>query len=552
MPRNTPLVIGNPQGFRKGTEAADLLLELGVPTLRGGFDIGNYPGSRSESPDDDTARVSLSKAPANDYRLPPRTSSMAPPPLAHRHTAPPKVSLPNPLKANPPEPSRLPPPPPAVELEGTPIVPEIRSRDINNNGCRSSRSNRRSVIYGGFEHGSPSFPIIEQVEDIPLPESDSSASSGQVSPMNRSTGRSTPKSANQTPSSRLPAIGPLPLEMREPLKIWQKYMKTGVIDVEICPEALNGDGNYTWMHCWGLFNLYTFGASFMNDVEFADRVMDMLCEKIKPGNAADVDTICLIFTGRHISSRLKQLVIDRCLDAGTKNFRRSFTRNLPHQFAAFALEAAMERLADPDWRQRVESPCRYHRHKKDEDCYLRDFASERDKRIIENRKVRRSRSSTHIRFEHDTIKFKQLVLDDVVELSGDAGGDQVSSGEPAVVVGGQEDDQMPLTNSEPNGIASVQEADADTSVIEALDVEDDGATTAKFCKIVKQMEAPLVVNISGKSSPSSIIRHEGRHAPPLLKEWSLFSELGVSEDCSPPGAYPKSCSSRTGLNEYVV
>ncbi|KAL1602335.1 hypothetical protein SLS60_005751 [Paraconiothyrium brasiliense] len=611
---NTPLVIGSPQNFRKGTEAGDLLFELGVPTLRGGFDAGKELVSKWESPDNDITSVLLPKAFANDYELPPRTSSMGPPPLAHRHTAPPKVSLPNPLKVNPPEPSQSPPPPPTVELEGTPIgtVPKIRSRDISNGAYRSSRPNRCSVIYGGFEHGSPFLPIIEQVEDIPLPELNSSASSGQASPQTRSTGQSTPKSATQAQKSPLPAIGPLPLEMREPLHIWQKYMKTGVIDVEICPEALDGDGKYSWMHCWGLFNLYIFGASFMNDTVFADRVMDMLCEKIKPGHAADVDTICLVFAGRSISSRLKHLVIDRCIDAGTENFRRSFSKHLHHEFAAFALEAAMERLTDSEWRQRVDSPCRYHRHKRDEDCYLRDFASKRDKRIIENRVARKSRSNSNIRFELDTIKFKQLALDDVVELSGEVDGDQGSSKEPGVVVEGQEDypkalkgsgldgvasvqdadqdtsimeldgdtcgdqasceepavvigqqdDYRPSTSTEPKGTASVQDADLGTSVTAAADIEDDGATTAKFCKIIKQMEAPLVVNIVGKSSPSSsIIEQEGTHAPTLLQEWSLASELSRSEDCSPPGAYPESNVSRTlsaptmwllNLLEYLI
>lgn len=489
---NVQLVIGSPQGFKKGTEATDLLLELGLPTLRGGCHTGSGEASRSESPNDEKASVLSLMAFAKENRLPPRTILTAAPLLSHRHTAPPKMSLPNPLRSNPPEPLRSPPLPPIVEMEEE-IIP-LSTNNVSSRGGKGNdapRSNCHSVIYGGFETGSPFFPSIEQVEHMSLPVSESSASSEQVSPIAGSKGQNKSRTVNKARSRRLPAIGPLPLEMREPLKVWQKYTRTGVIDVEICPEALDGDGNYTWMHCWGLFNLYTFGASFMNDTEFADRIMDMLCKNIKPGKAADIDTICMLFTGENISSRLKQIVVDRCVDGDAKDFSRSITKYLPHEFVAVALEAAMKRLADSEWRQRLESPCRYHRHKRAEDCYLRKFANERGRCIIGDRKRRKIRVAMQVRSELDTTECEKF---DIEGPGGDnlpvRGGETVPDpgNELNIVNDKEHDDQSSTTISEPVSIVSVQEADPDTDesfVTAALGLEDSDVSMATSCGTFK-------------------------------------------------------------------
>jgi hypothetical protein len=545
------LVIGSPKDFKRETEAAELLLEAGVPTLRGGYDNGT--ASRSDPPDADKASVLSLIAFARESRLPSRTSSLAPPPLAHRHTAPPKVSLPNPLRANPPKPLASPETTPVAELEGS--SPPLSTHNARNRGSSTagtSKSNRHSVIYGGFEAGSPFFPIIEQVEDMPFPLSESSASSGQASPVAEPKGQRTPNPAKKKRSSCLPAIGPLPLEMREPLRIWQKYMRTGVIDVDVCPEALDGEGNYTWMHCWGLFNLYTFGASFMNDTEFADRVMDMMCRSIKSGQAADFDTICLIFTGENVSSRLKQLVVDRCVDGGLKGLRRGVTKNLPHEFAAVALEAAMERLADEGWRHRLESPCRYHRHKRAEDCHLRKFADARDRCIIENRKNRKSRNSTQVRFELDAIECTQSAVGGtkVDHLDRNMGTVPEPSVEQNVVDIEKHSDRSDTTNSESVSIASVKEAELDTgesSVIAALGLEDSSVSTAKTCEIFKPAAQVSLVDVTctlpemgRNSSQCSETSQEGTHKSTVLDEWPRLSLVSTSEELLLPGAYPES------------
>ncbi|KAL5414911.1 hypothetical protein PMIN04_008784 [Paraphaeosphaeria minitans] len=556
---SVPLVIGSPQDFKKGTEAADLMLQQGIPTLRGGVNRGSGTVSRSESPDDDTASVLSLMVFAKEYRLPPRTISMAAPPLVHRHTAPP-MSLPNPLGSNPPEPVRPPPPPPpppppAVELEGSSLpLSTNRVRTSGSNNSEALKADRHSVIYGGFESRSPFFPIVEEVEYLPLPDTVSSDSSGQVTPIAGRRHQITAKADNKAHSSRLPAIGPLPLEMREPLKIWQKYTRTGFIDVDICPEALDREGRYTWMHCWGLFNLYTFGASFMNDTEFADRVMDMLCKNLKPGKAADVDTICLLFTGDSISSRLKQLVVDRCIDGELKSFNRCVTKYLPHEFAAVALEVAMERLADSEWRQRIESPCRYHRHKRAEDCYLRKFAKERDIRIIENRKMRKSRAATEVHFELDirepvkhaaegTNDEELRVRDEVIPAP---------SNDPKIVNDKKDEGEQSSTpTSESVSIDSVQEADLDTdesSVIATLGLENSDVSSAKSCEILKPAGTVSVVNVSStlrpdlESSPQcSKHSQESRDEPRLLNKWpSLSQSMSLdSNGLLMPGAYPE-------------
>ncbi|KAK7180400.1 hypothetical protein PSPO01_13557 [Paraphaeosphaeria sporulosa] len=554
MHGSPPLVIGGPQGFKKGTEAADLMLQLGIPILRGAGDRGNETISKSVSPDDAKGSMLSLLAFAKEYRLPPRTSSMAAPPLAHRHKSPPKMARPNPLRSHPPEPVR-PPPPPAVELEGSsPPSWTSRGHSRGSNNSEALKAHRHSVIYGGFESGSPFFPIVEEVEDMPLPESGYSDSSGQVTPNAGPKHRNTAIADTKARSSRLLTIGKLPLEMREPLKIWQKYMRTGVIDVDMCPEALDSEGNSTWMHCWGLFNLYTFSTSFMNDTEFADRVMDMLCKNLNPGKAADVDTICLLFTGESISTKLKQLVVDRCIDGELKNFRRSVTRNLPHEFAAVALEAAMERLADSEWRQRLESPCRYHRHKSADDCYLRKLANERHRRILKNRKTRKSRAATQAPLELGTMGPEKTAAE-CTNGEGIAVQDEVIPAPSTYrkIVNDPEDegDQTSTPTSESVSIGSVQEADLDTdesSVIAALRPEDSNLSTAKSCEVVKTARMVSVVNVTATPRPEpensfqcSKSSREARGGQTIVDKWpSLSQSVSIgSNGLLMPGAYPE-------------
>ena len=403
------------------------------------------------------------------------------------------------------------------------------------------------MIYGSFELGTPFFPIVEQVEEIQLPYSESSSSLGQTPTNAERLCHDQAKGAVYGPrSSSLPAVVPLPLEMREPLKIWQKYMKTGFIDVEVCPEALDSGGRYTWMHCWGLFNVYTFGASFMNDTEFSDRIMDMICEKIKPGHAADIDTITLVFTGKNISSRLKRLVVDRCVDAGEKDLRRSITRDLPQEFSVHALEAAMKRLTYSDDGQASRSPCRYHRHRYPNDCYLRKFANERDRRVVQNRKARKSRISTQACFDPDTIKFKHSTLETthIGESAVTAAGNKERSGPPELADEGREDVACAPKDTYAKIILNVQESELDTSessVIAALGLDNEGASTARACNIIKPTGRATLIG-TPYTNPPEMDRsalEATRDRDRVLQSWSRVIQGSLSRDLL-PGSYPES------------
>lgn len=536
------LVIGSPTDFKRGTEAAELMRQVGMPTLRGGADVESWRIPPLEFSDDDMSSVISLKAFANEYRL----RSVAAPPIAEGRAAACTTALPDPLKSNPPGTVGLPPLLPAIELEGDSTLQPSNGKS---RGRRSNSEalalNRHSVVYGGFGVGTSLPPIMENMAEVPLLDSEPSHSSGRIIPNVRSNSQRTTRPARTVTKSRLPAIAPLPFEMREPLKIWQKYTKSNVIDVYVCDAALDSEGAYTWTHCWGLFNLYTFGASFMNDTEFADRVMDMLCRNLEPGKAADVDTICLVFEPENIPSRLKQLVVDRCIDGEAKYLSRSVTKGLPHEFAAAALETAMERHADSGWRQRLASPCRYHRHKRAEDCYLRKCFDEGNEPIIEQRKRSRT-TNAQVRFELDTTESRDRLLKSTDNGLLPARVDSLPVQEHHDTVANKATDSDGISaNAIEMSMARIQETDLATdesSVIAALGLEDSEVSTAKLCEILKPPGAVCVVDVAKpRSDPRSSLRCstiacEGKDGRSLLGDRSTFSERMRSEEILMPGA----------------
>ncbi|KAK3216643.1 hypothetical protein GRF29_1g501935 [Pseudopithomyces chartarum] len=540
------LVIGSPQNFKRGSTATNLLLDLGVPTLRGGDDGYGGALSRPDSPYEDNNSLISMKDILKESRLPLSTDSLAPLP---------KASLHHPLRLNPPEsinpidPAHL--PTHAVELDGTPVRKRANFELHNQKDACDEESNpppsRHSVVYGSFELGTPFFPIVEQAEEIQQPYSESSSSMGQTPANAEQQCHDQAKGAVYGPrSSSLHAVGPLPLEMREPLKIWQKYMKTGSIEVEVCPEALDSGGRYTWMHCWGLFNVYTFGASFINDTEFADRTMDMICEKIKLGYAADIDTITLVFTGKNISSRLKRLVVDRCVDAGEKDLRRSITRDLPQEFSIYALEAAMKRLAYSDDGQASRSPCRYHRHRYPDDCYLRKFANERDRRVVRNRKARNSRISTQACVDPDTIKSRNPALENthIGESAVIAAGSKEKNSPPELAHESRGDVACVPRDTDGKSILIVQESELDTSessVIAALGLNNEGASTARACNIIKPTGRATLIGTACTNhlEMDRIAPEAARDRDRVLQSWSRVIQGSLSRDLL-PGSYPES------------
>lgn len=540
-------VISAPEGFKKGLSATNLLLEMGIPTLRGGHQAISGVPSRSESAQDDKVSVTSLEAFAKGFKLPKSTNTVATL-LTHRYTASPKTSkgsLPNPLRSNPPEPTRKAPTPLVFKLDG--CSPKASQSNAGHGGRQSASSTgpgskpfRHSVTRANesFEASLPFFPITEQVEEILLPGMKSSSR-----PASRINGR---RPQGKVTNSTLPRSSPqsihgsLPLEMREPSKIWMKYAKTGMIDVEICSEALDGNGNYTWMHCWGLFNVYTFGASFVNDTEFADRVMDLLCEKIKPGKVADIDTICLIFTSENISSLLKRLVVDRCIDGGTNNLHRNLIRGLPHEFSVYALEAAVDRLTHCESIEKLQSRCRYHRHRRPQDCYLRKCFNERDRRLVAKKGARRNRTVTEASCDLETVNFKPSALASVSV-------DEAEDYKPMMADEKRKPDQTRLKSSAPETIPSVLESEMDTNgtSVVTLELENEGVLTAKSCRLFKPAEGAAVISLPCKSLPElgenilqvSQMEQTDQHPAPL-RYWPKLSQATAFEDFLPSGSCP--------------
>lgn len=113
----------------------------------------------------------------------------------------------------------------------------------------------------------------------------------------------------------------------------------------------------------------------MGDVEFADRIMDILRQNIALGVCADADTIQNVFTARGIPDQLKRFVVDRCIDAGAENFKRERTSRLPSGYVLLALETALERAYyGGQCRKAAEAACEYHLHQSPAQCYKRKDA----------------------------------------------------------------------------------------------------------------------------------------------------------------------------------
>jgi len=128
-------------------------------------------------------------------------------------------------------------------------------------------------------------------------------------------------------------------------ELHQIWRRTGVIptryrDVNLDPDGV--DPQHTWMACWPLINAAIHGY-VIDDVEFVDRVMDLLEEKIVKGVRPDIDTISHIFgVKRHnMPKALGRFLVDRWLDSAAQGFDNVDPSDLPQPFVCSALETAM-------------------------------------------------------------------------------------------------------------------------------------------------------------------------------------------------------------------
>jgi len=178
-------------------------------------------------------------------------------------------------------------------------------------------------------------------------------------------------------------------------ELHQLWRRTGVIptryrDVNFNPDGI--DPQHTWIACWPLINAAIHGY-VIDDVDFVDRVMDLLEEKIAKGVRPDIDTISHIFGEKrhHMPKVLGRFLIDRWLDAAAEGFSDVDPSDMPQPFLCFVLETAMRRLSS-DKRSSPPLNCQYHTHAKSEECYKQRIAPEEAKRQ-QRYKYRREKAS---------------------------------------------------------------------------------------------------------------------------------------------------------------
>jgi hypothetical protein len=162
-------------------------------------------------------------------------------------------------------------------------------------------------------------------------------------------------------------------------ELYQEYKRTGKIHYCIPDVAFEDRSKTTWQHCWSLINAYIHGSN-LDDVDFADRVMDILDQQLALGVFADSETIRHVFTASSVPEQLKRFVVNRCVDAGANNFRREQMRKLPRLYVLMVLENAMERMSCV---AELYSPpfvaCEYHLHGEPERCYKVKDTKRKDK-----------------------------------------------------------------------------------------------------------------------------------------------------------------------------
>jgi hypothetical protein len=163
-------------------------------------------------------------------------------------------------------------------------------------------------------------------------------------------------------------------------RLWRR---TGVIptryrDINFEQDGINSE--HTWITCWPLINAAIYGYK-LKDVEFVDRVMDLLEDKVVKGVRPDFDTISHIFGEKqqHMPMALGSFLVDRWVDCVIPGFGDMDPYSLPQLFVYAALETAMQRLS---YGKRSSSPpgCQYHTHAKHEECSKHRHLPEEAKR----------------------------------------------------------------------------------------------------------------------------------------------------------------------------
>lgn len=158
----------------------------------------------------------------------------------------------------------------------------------------------------------------------------------------------------------VPELDPQAFDM---FKIWLHTRK-------ITPWYLdNVEKEHKWMASWPLMNAHILGC-IIEEPDFADRVMDVLAERLAPLTCPDADTIAHIFAldREGVSKALKRLVIDRFIDSPEVGRNCLNIASMPKTFCQGALQTILQRF-DRDFNPEAHSCCRYHIHGPNEACY---------------------------------------------------------------------------------------------------------------------------------------------------------------------------------------
>jgi len=197
-------------------------------------------------------------------------------------------------------------------------------------------------------------------------------------------------------------------------ELHQIWRRTGVIPTRYRDVNFDSHGidlQHTWIACWPLINAAIHG-SVIDDVEFVDRVMDLLEEKIVKGVRPDINTISHIFgEKRHnMPKALRRFLVDRWLESAAQGFSDVDPSDLPQPFLCSALETAMRRLSSGK-RSLPLLNCQYHTHAKSEECYKQRIAPEETKRQ-QRYKYRREKASREAeQVAADSIECGIVVVD---------------------------------------------------------------------------------------------------------------------------------------------
>lgn len=182
-------------------------------------------------------------------------------------------------------------------------------------------------------------------------------------------------SASANHDSQLLEMPDLDPQAFELLQIWRH---TGNVPIRIHSDyAALSSPEYTWQMCWPLMNAHILG-SMLSVVEFADRIMDILREKLG-GSRPDLDTISHLFTStlEGIPDVLRWFVVDQYIAATVQDEKESNGQHgvqeldvatLPPKFAGMLLNALLRQVSltsSPPNNQQ----CKYHTHGVSEDCY---------------------------------------------------------------------------------------------------------------------------------------------------------------------------------------